>query len=111
MAIIADFNSAIGFELAFPNVSSSGSPVSRTAHHPELVSALLTWGLQLLQYCQSYAKFFEIMQQIIQIDLGRLDAMRRYEGARTDPSLLFRSTFEEGLIGHLIGAGYITYLY
>jgi hypothetical protein len=54
---------------------------------------------------------FEIMQQIIQIDLGRLDALRRYEGARTDPSLLFRSTFEEGLIGHLIGAGYITYLY
>ncbi|PLW39654.1 hypothetical protein PCANC_19373 [Puccinia coronata f. sp. avenae] len=78
-------------ELAF--VSVSGSPVSRTAHHPELASALLTWGFQLLESCQAYATLFEIMQRIVQIDLSRLEALRSDEGERTDLSLSFQSTF------------------
>ncbi|EFP80359.2 uncharacterized protein PGTG_06315 [Puccinia graminis f. sp. tritici CRL 75-36-700-3] len=79
-------------ELTFPSVSGSGFLVSKTANHPQMASALLTWGIQLLEACQAHATLFEIMQRIVQIDLGRLEALRSDERARADLSPSFQST-------------------
>ncbi|KAI7949436.1 hypothetical protein MJO28_008257 [Puccinia striiformis f. sp. tritici] len=77
-------------ELAFPSVMGSSFLVSKTINHPQLASALLTWGIRLLEACQAYTTLIEIMQRIVQLDLSRLESLR--SEARTDLNSSLQST-------------------
>ncbi|POW13388.1 hypothetical protein PSTT_03796, partial [Puccinia striiformis] len=77
-------------ELAFPSVMGSSFLVSKTINHPQLASALLTWGIRLLEACQAYTTLIEIMQRIVQLDLSRLESLR--SETRTDLNSSLQST-------------------
>lgn len=80
-------------ELSFSNPASSAFSVMRNPNHPHMASALLTWGIQLLESCQAYPALCDIIQRIVQIDLCRVETLRDDDRARPDLPHSFLPSF------------------
>ncbi|CAH7686244.1 hypothetical protein BY996DRAFT_4576748 [Phakopsora pachyrhizi] len=62
-------------ELLSFNPSTAGLPFNQSNHSPiNLVSALLTWGIQILESSKSYDALLDTISRVSQIDLGRIEA-------------------------------------